>query len=642
MQGDKNPFRQIGDFKMYDNLAILEDPTSKEFKQTVKSEINRWQSSLKPFEKQVKRWETLFENMYKEAIPDGPEYANESVGNIKIQYSSGHRLNVWFDRKKQKHFSGLSGFGKDSESDLYYTIEDVGNGSETLQLTVYDKTQMLWQTKPVGPEAVFYNDRLIFQSVENQLRYPGILSAEKRTGKNIQHLFEEPDKRYQIELIQPPYQPYVFLRKQNALNQTLAILENGKFSTFTKEKDQWLFPLTKGIYATNTHIKIKDESFPLLPNEFFVDGIITNTQILYTTIHLAKMTLYMFDLQKKSIERIFYKDYPCDIKLRKLADQITIEIGFPHKSSKIYTYEEQSKKLKHVFTFPEPMTLELKHGLAESKDGTRVPYTVVWPKQTNEKPHNLFIEGYGSYGISSRRTYPIQRLAWLKKGFAVAVSYARGGREDGDRWYDGGRTALRKQNTFDDTAAVINHIQNIYGFSPKRTIFYGRSAGGLLAANIAHQYPNLTGAVYAEVPYLDVLRTTSNPSLPLTQMEYDEFGDPIKRPDELKAIQKFSPVDTVPQATKQSPFILVKTALNDSQVLPYETLKWAKKLREKNWTVLVGIDGGGHFVEEAKLYRGLAEDAVLLNHALKKSTGTRRAKSSAKHFTRHRTSSLAE
>ena len=141
-----------------------------------------------------------------------------------------------------------------------------------------------------------------------------------------------------------------------------------------------------------------------------------------------------------------------------------------------------------------------------------------------------------------------------------------------------------------------------------------------------------------------MVRTTSNPNLPLTQMEYDEFGDPVRRPEELKALLQFSPVDTVPSAPKNSPFILVKTALNDSQVLPYETLKWAKKLREKNWEVVVGIDGGGHFVEESKMYRGLAEDAVLLNQALNhKSRGTtRRNTRSAKHFTRHRTSSLAE
>ena len=244
-----------------------------------------------------------------------------------------------------------------------------------------------------------------------------------------------------------------------------------------------------------------------------------------------------------------------------------------------------------------------------------------------------------------KRSYPISRLAWIQHGYAYVVSFARGGREDGDRWWDGGRTAIRKQNTFDDTAAVIHAVQTTYHLKPSKTIFYGRSAGGLLAANIAHQFPHLVKAIYAEVPYLDVIRTTTNPNLPLTQMEYDEFGDPSSRPAELKALQLISPVDTVPRANTSSPTIVVKTALNDSQVLPYETLKWAKKLRKNQWrNVYVGIDGGGHFVEESNLYKNMAEDATLLDHALSQSSrGTRRRKfSSSKHFTRHRTSSLAE
>ena len=152
---------------------------------------------------------------------------------------------------------------------------------------------------------------------------------------------------------------------------------------------------------------------------------------------------------------------------------------------------------------------------------------------------------------------------------------------------------------------------------PKHTIFYGRSAGGLLAANIAHKYSYLVGAIYTEVPYVDVLRTTSNPSLPLTQMEYDEFGNPAARPEEYEALQHISPVDTVPIAPKHAPIIIVRTAINDAQVLPYEALKWAKKLRANGWMVYVGIDGsGGHFAEEANMYKQEADDAALIHTSL--------------------------
>jgi oligopeptidase B len=148
-------------------------------------------------------------------------------------------------------------------------------------------------------------------------------------------------------------------------------------------------------------------------------------------------------------------------------------------------------------------------------------------------------------------------------------------------------------------------------------VFYGRSAGGLLAANIAHQYHNLVGAVYAEVPYVDVLRTTTNPDLPLTQLEYDEFGDPRRRPEEYAALQQISPVDTVPFAPKGAPLVLVRTGVHDAQVLPYEALKWAKKLRCAGWNVLVGIDGnGGHFAAADVMYGQQAEDAALITAQL--------------------------
>jgi oligopeptidase B len=291
-----------------------------------------------------------------------------------------------------------------------------------------------------------------------------------------------------------------------------------------------------------------------------------------------------------------------------------------------------------VKQFPEPLALPyFKHGLAEAKDGVRVPYTVV---SAVANPKKLIVEGYGAYGISAHRSYPIRWLQWLVKGYALAVAMPRGGREDGDAWYDGGRTAQRKQNTFDDTAAVIREVQSRLRVKPARTVFYGRSAGGLLAANIAHQYPNLVGAVYAEVPYLDVLRTTSNPALPLTQLEYDEFGDPIRRPREYAALQKISPVDTVPPSTVATPLVVVKTAVNDTQVLPYESLKWSKKLRANGWTVYVGIDGaGGHFAAESSMVQQQAEDAALIDKRLhsESSRSLSRSKASRNHTSRGKT-----
>jgi oligopeptidase B len=245
-----------------------------------------------------------------------------------------------------------------------------------------------------------------------------------------------------------------------------------------------------------------------------------------------------------------------------------------------------------------------------------VPYTVV---ARSRNPKKLLVEAYGSYGISASRGYPVHWLPWLQRGYAIAVAMPRGGRENGDAWYDAARTAVRKKTTFEDVLRVIKHVQGRLRLGPQNTVIYGRSAGGWMAAYIGLAHPDCVGAVYAEVPYLDILRTTTNPALPLTMLEYDEFGHPAERPKEYAALQTLSPVDLASSAASAGvyPFFLVRTALHDAQVLPYEALKFAARLRAGGWPadrVVVGIDAdGGHFAAESAWAEQLGTDAALLD-----------------------------
>jgi oligopeptidase B len=232
-------------------------------------------------------------------------------------------------------------------------------------------------------------------------------------------------------------------------------------------------------------------------------------------------------------------------------------------------------------------------------------------------PTKLIVTAYGAYGIESQRGYPIRWLPWIENGYAFAVAMPRGGRDDGDAWWNEARTAPRKHRTFEDTADVIMTVQKRLHIGPSKTIFYGRSAGGWVAAMMALQYSHLVRGVIAEVPYVDVLRTTSNPALPLTQMEYEEFGDPLHNKADYEALLKISPID-ITSKPKGQPTILIKTALHDTQVATYESLKWAKTLREKGWTnVYVSIDTeGGHFVGQDNMAMQYAEDAAFFQHVL--------------------------
>lgn len=610
LQGDPNPWRDIGHAQWLDPYAGLEDTQGSEFKEAVAEELARWSAAVA--KTNAKDWYDEIKKL--NADTNTPEDAHETLlwqeHIIRIQHAAGHRLNVWFSNggEEVRNHMGLTDFGVDTESATYFTIEDVGKGAERLELTVRDISQAepLWCKEPVGPNAGFREERIVFQDVENQLRYPSVLCADKRTGSHVDTIYHNKDLRFQVDLI---YRKGLFIRIHNALTQRIGrIVGCSGIEWVTPMMDSTLVPICHDTYGKDRAIVYKHRSYRLPHGEHIVDAMRKGDSVLVTAVKGGCTSLYEFN--EGTYTRLFEPKAPNEIMLHGYSTHPTVSITSPNAPTAVYEIIDHTLMKRHVDEAAVPIPY-FSYGTAKSKDGTAVPYTYV---SLSLRPKKLLVEGYGAYGISSRRSYPKRWLAWLLRGYAYAVAMPRGGRENGDLWYDGGRTAQRKQNTFDDTSAVIKSVQRRFHILPKRTVFYGRSAGGLLAANIAQQFPHLVGAIYAEVPYLDVLRTTSNPNLPLTQLEYDEFGDPIRRPEDYEALQRISPVDTVLPATPQSPFVLVRTGVNDAQVLPYEALKWSKKMRSMGWNVLVGIDtDGGHFAAESVIDRQHAEDAAILD-----------------------------
>lgn len=667
--GDTRPWRNIGHARWYDPYASLENPKSKAFKAAVAEENARWNAAISHHNSTIKRTAEAMDALYEAALPPLHSVAQEvfqwQTYTVKVQHGLGHRKNVWIldsaDHPLAIH-SNVTEFGVDPESSLYYTIRDIGAGAELLELQVYSteyKTPR-WSRKPVGPAAAFQDRHILYQTVENALRYPGIVMANARNGSGATEIYKETDSRYNVELLQPLNQQDLFVRIQNALAQRIGRIVGRSGITWLSPsiphtadgKGTSLFPISATCYATNATLVIHGRHTHLPKGQSVTDAALVDSEhIAVVTTCQGVASLYTFDLAKKTFHPVYTGKLPNEIYLLQ-SSTLRVEITHPAKASSIYTL--QNNTLKLVLKLPEPVALPyFASGFALSKDGTQVPYTYV---SHYKHPKRLIVEGYGAYGISGHRSYPIHWLSWLKRGYALAVALPRGGREDGDAWYDGGRTALRKHNTFDDTAVVIQRVQSRCKLSPKRTVFYGRSAGGWLAAHIAQNHAHLVRAVYAEVPYLDVLRTTTNPALPLTQLEYDEFGNPAARPEEYNALRLLSPVDICAPAPLQAPFILVKSAVNDVQVLPYEALKWAKKLRNHGWNVLVGIDGdGGHFAAPDVMSLQQAQDMFLIDQALGFTTrgtrkfrshmsmGTRRKRrSSLKHKNKHSTSPAAE
>ena len=214
--------------------------------------------------------------------------------------------------------------------------------------------------------------------------------------------------------------------------------------------------------------------------------------------------------------------------------------------------------------------------LAPSSDGTRIPISIVYRKGLKKDGSApLLLYGYGSYGISTSPTFAPSRLPLLDRGIVYAIAHVRGGGEMGEPWRDAGRM-MKKMNTFTDFIASAEHLIGEKYTSKDRLVIQGASAGGLLTGAVINLRPDLFKAVITQVPFVDVMNDMLDASLPLTTSEYIEWGNPNRKP-EFDYMMQYSPYDNIKR--QAYPSMLVKTSLNDSQVMYWEGAKFTARLR---------------------------------------------------------------
>ena len=214
---------------------------------------------------------------------------------------------------------------------------------------------------------------------------------------------------------------------------------------------------------------------------------------------------------------------------------------------------------------------------ATADDGTRIPISLVSHRETSmDGTSPLLLYGYGSYGISMDASFHSPRLSLLDRGFIFAIAHVRGGEELGRRWYDEGKL-LKKKNTFTDFIACGERLIERGYTASDRLFAMGGSAGGLLMGAVVNMRPDLFRGVVAHVPFVDVVTTMLDESIPLTTGEYDEWGNPADA-EYYAYIKSYSPYDNV--SAHAYPHLLVMTGLHDSQVQYWEPAKWVAKLRD--------------------------------------------------------------
>jgi oligopeptidase B len=240
------------------------------------------------------------------------------------------------------------------------------------------------------------------------------------------------------------------------------------------------------------------------------------------------------------------------------------------------TREKELLKQKEVLGGFDAGNYQTERLSAAAEDGTEIPISIVYREGTQRDGGNpLLLYAYGSYGYSMDAAFNPERVSLLDRGFVYAIAHVRGGSELGRWWYEDGKL-LKKKNTFTDFIACAEHLVANQYTSPDKLFALGGSAGGLLMGAVLNMRPDLFKGVVASVPFVDVVTTMLDESVPLTTSEYDEWGNPNDQ-TYYDLMLSYSPYDNV--ETKAYPNLLVLTSLHDSQVQYWEPAKWVAKLR---------------------------------------------------------------
>ena len=246
-------------------------------------------------------------------------------------------------------------------------------------------------------------------------------------------------------------------------------------------------------------------------------------------------------------------DYNMDTKEKKLMKQQEVVGGYDTKD---YTTERL---------------------YAAARDGSKIPVSIVYKRGfVKDGKAPLLLYGYGSYGNSMNATFSSNRLSLLNRGFAFAIAHIRGGQEMGRQWYEDGKM-MKKKNTFTDFIDCAEYLIKENFTSTEHLYAQGGSAGGLLMGAVMNMAPDLWHGIIAQVPFVDVVNTMLDASIPLTTNEYDEWGNPEKNAEAYTYMKSYSPYENVEK--KDYPNTLVTTGLHDSQVQYFEPAKWVAKLR---------------------------------------------------------------
>ena len=562
------------------------------------SDPQKWMESMKGFQ-----WRRLIQDYTKEydtaVLKEGDlpsqiqtelEQRESSIPPTKLNgyfyQQVGKQTFLWWITKKKK--TACTDLDIDNDGWIWY-VTDTDSGDESYSLHAAYKGEHKWTStkKPFGPFVACVGNRVYSIESENHLWFCRLVSFDAKTGKDRRLDYEETNPEWNLTLIKGENH-CLFLVANNAgkqrlwfLNHEGALKEIQGYESFVPVGFASKTPVYFGRKAGSDRYEFSQGNLSFLRSstpEFACLG-----EGVVVTRRFGKRTLWNLKTGKKLDSLVGH--FQPDLLMPWSQGIARFSLSRPGYAMSLY---EPNVDCLCGYA-------KSSYAMAISKDQTLVPYVLVSPR--NVRCHALLVVGYGAYGIPTHlntdRWKPL-----LRRGWAICLAMVRGGGDHTDSWAEQART-FHKQRSMEDFEACIRASQRALHISAANTAIYGRSAGGYLVGSTVNRNPNgeLFGCAYLEVPYLDVLATTSNPELPLTQLEYNEFGDPLHKPQNFKALLNLSPVDTIPANGAPGVFVLCRTGLNDKEVFAYESVKWITRLKETKGDpkLLVVQQNQGHF-----------------------------------------------
>lgn len=537
---------------------------------------------------------------------------------------------------------------------LSYSFDTVGMRNFTVHFRDLETGQNLEDTlEDTSGKVVWAGDgkHVFYVTKDSALRAYRVLRHTLGTAKEQDTVvFEEPDETFDVHVYKSKSQKYIFISSSSSVSDEHHFLPSSDVHSpwrvlqpRTRDLEYAVehfgdefFIITNAQGATNFKLVKTPVETPgiehwqeVVPHqeEVLLEGFELFDQYLVLEQRIkGLLEIKIIEFSTGDSHVIEFSDpcYTAYIGVNMEFSTTKLRYGYTSltKPSSVYEYDMKTRstmllKRQEVLGDFTPDDYTSERLWATARDGKEVAISLVYRNSTPKSSETpLLLYGYGSYGHTVDASFSSVRLSLLDRGFVFAIAHVRGGEYLGRDWYEDGKL-LKKKNTFYDFIDCAHHLIQEGRTSAAHVYAMGGSAGGLLVGAVANMEPQLFRGIVAQVPFVDVLTTMLDETIPLTTGEYDEWGDPRKK-KYYEYIRSYSPYDNVvPQAY---PSILVSTGFHDSQVQYFEPAKWVAKLREYstsgNPILLVTDMESGHGGKSGRfesLHEEALEYAFLLN-----------------------------